>query len=352
LEASRLEAATNDGTLLMEGTRVRIKGLVDFPELNGQEGTSVGASTAHVSESGVQNQLRYVISIVGTKTMLLKSENVEMLRIKQPMFENIDDMMADIRKLIGEMGLDPDTFANTTPKQKQKMFKMTKKLDRYVHVAGHWKLRFGVDCPSPDIEDSVAVLEALVPYYLSHVAPDFNAAMQKAVADAKDSDMDLSSPKSPQQKPPTLILDHQALFAAGYDGDEYTLLGMALKYAGLHGVNIEISGRNIYAKESRVVDLLVNTMRYFPETVAQIRNGKLGFWSWGIYSAGTYPNWFLIPFILFLLFFQGTNLFVGHQDSFAAGYHDDEYTLLGIVVKYYGLHGLGVHIIGRNHETF
>ncbi len=275
-----MEAATNDGTVLMEGTRVRIKGLVDFPELNGQEGTSVGTSTAHVSESGVQSKLHYGISIEGKKIMLLKPENVEMLRIKQPMFANIDDMMADIGKMIGKMGLDPDTFANTTtPKQKQKMFRMTKKLDRYVHVAGHRKLRFGVDCPSPDIEDSVAVLEALVPYYLSHVAPDFNAAVQKAVADAKDR-MDLSSPKSPQQKPPTVILDHQALFAAGYDGDEYTLLGMALKYAGLHGVNIEISGRKHYAKESRVVDLLANMMRYFPETVAQIRkmfaNGKLG----------------------------------------------------------------------------
>jgi hypothetical protein len=278
LEASRLEKFTSNGTFLVEGIKVRIKGLVDFPELNGQEGTSVGFSAAHVSESGVQSQLRYGISIGGKKTMFLKPENVEMLRMKQPMFANIDDMMADI----GKMDLDPNTFANLTPKQKQKIFRMTNKLDKYVDVAGHRRLRLGIDCPSPDIyeeQSRVIVLEALVPYYL----PDFHAAIRKAVADAKDSDMDLSSPKSPRQKPPTLILHHHALFAAGYDGDEYTLLGMALKHAGLHGVNIEFRGKNIFAKESRVVDLLANVMRYFPEIVAQIRkmlaNGKLRFWS-------------------------------------------------------------------------
>ncbi len=41
-----------------------------------------------------------------------------------------------------------------------------------------------------------------------------------------------------------------------------------------------------------------------------------------------------------------------HQDSFAAGYHDDEYTLLGMAVKYAGLNGVAVKVIGTNHETF
>lgn len=41
-----------------------------------------------------------------------------------------------------------------------------------------------------------------------------------------------------------------------------------------------------------------------------------------------------------------------HQDSFAAGYHDDEYTLLGMAVKYAGLNGVEVMVIGTNHETF
>jgi hypothetical protein len=41
-----------------------------------------------------------------------------------------------------------------------------------------------------------------------------------------------------------------------------------------------------------------------------------------------------------------------HQDAFAAGYHDDEYTLLGMAIKYAGLHGVTVTVYGRNHETF
>ena len=41
-----------------------------------------------------------------------------------------------------------------------------------------------------------------------------------------------------------------------------------------------------------------------------------------------------------------------HQDSFAAGYHDDEYTLLGMDVKYAGLNGVEVKVIGTNHQTF
>jgi hypothetical protein len=41
-----------------------------------------------------------------------------------------------------------------------------------------------------------------------------------------------------------------------------------------------------------------------------------------------------------------------HQDAFAAGYHDDEYTLLGMAIKYAGLHEVVITVIGRNHETF
>lgn len=46
------------------------------------------------------------------------------------------------------------------------------------------------------------------------------------------------------------------------------------------------------------------------------------------------------------------DMLILHQDSFAAGYHDDEYTLLGMVVKYAGLFGVRVQFIGTNHETF
>jgi hypothetical protein len=41
-----------------------------------------------------------------------------------------------------------------------------------------------------------------------------------------------------------------------------------------------------------------------------------------------------------------------HQDAFAAGYDEDEYMLLGMAVKYAGLHGVEVTFIGKNHETF
>jgi len=40
-----------------------------------------------------------------------------------------------------------------------------------------------------------------------------------------------------------------------------------------------------------------------------------------------------------------------HQDAFAAGYHDDEYTLLGMAIKYAGLFGVRVTVGGTNRET-
>jgi hypothetical protein len=40
-----------------------------------------------------------------------------------------------------------------------------------------------------------------------------------------------------------------------------------------------------------------------------------------------------------------------HQDSFAAAYQEDEFALLGKAIKYAGLHGKEVRIIGKNRET-
>ena len=40
-----------------------------------------------------------------------------------------------------------------------------------------------------------------------------------------------------------------------------------------------------------------------------------------------------------------------HQDSFAADYQDAEYALLGMAIKFAGLHGKEVRIIGTNRET-
>ena len=41
-----------------------------------------------------------------------------------------------------------------------------------------------------------------------------------------------------------------------------------------------------------------------------------------------------------------------HQDAFAADYQDHEYALLGKAIKFAGLHGKEVRIIGKNSETF
>jgi hypothetical protein len=40
-----------------------------------------------------------------------------------------------------------------------------------------------------------------------------------------------------------------------------------------------------------------------------------------------------------------------HQESFAADYQDDEYVLLGMAIKFAGLYGKEVRIIGTNRET-
>jgi hypothetical protein len=40
-----------------------------------------------------------------------------------------------------------------------------------------------------------------------------------------------------------------------------------------------------------------------------------------------------------------------HQDAFAADYQDHEYALLGKAIKFAGLHGKEVRIIGKNRES-
>ncbi len=41
-----------------------------------------------------------------------------------------------------------------------------------------------------------------------------------------------------------LVLLHQDAFAADYQDDEYTLLGMAINYAGLRGKEVRVIGKN------------------------------------------------------------------------------------------------------------
>jgi hypothetical protein len=48
---------------------------------------------------------------------------------------------------------------------------------------------------------------------------------------------------------------------------------------------------------------------------------------------------------------EDTELVLLHQDAFAADYHEDEYTLLGMAIKYAGLRGKEVHVIGKNRQT-
>jgi hypothetical protein len=40
------------------------------------------------------------------------------------------------------------------------------------------------------------------------------------------------------------VLLHQDAFAADYQEDEYMLLGMAIKYAGLRGKEVQVIGKN------------------------------------------------------------------------------------------------------------
>ena len=45
-------------------------------------------------------------------------------------------------------------------------------------------------------------------------------------------------------------------------------------------------------------------------------------------------------------------LVILHQDAFAADYQEDEYMLLGMAIKYAGLRGKEVRVIGRNRSSF
>ena len=89
------------------------------------------------------------------------------------------------------------------------------------------RLRMGADSAYPTMheqESRVAVLQATVEHYL----PDFDTAIKKVKAAGDDG---------------VLVL-HQDAFAATYDDDEYMLLGMAIKYAGLYGVTVSIGGKD------------------------------------------------------------------------------------------------------------
>jgi hypothetical protein len=87
----------------------------------------------------------------------------------------------------------------------------------------------GVDSPSPsptEERERIAVLRATVEKYL----PEFAKTVTRFAAE----------PEGERSE----IVMHQDAFAAGYDDDEYALLGMAVKYAGLHRVAVRFIGKN------------------------------------------------------------------------------------------------------------
>ena len=47
----------------------------------------------------------------------------------------------------------------------------------------------------------------------------------------------------------------------------------------------------------------------------------------------------------------GCEAVILHQDAFAADYQDTEFALLGKAIKYAGMFGKEIRIIGRNRET-
>jgi hypothetical protein len=48
---------------------------------------------------------------------------------------------------------------------------------------------------------------------------------------------------------------------------------------------------------------------------------------------------------------ESSEVVVLHQDGFAVHYQDGEYKLLGMAIKFAGLYGREVRIIGKNGET-
>ena len=49
---------------------------------------------------------------------------------------------------------------------------------------------------------------------------------------------------------------------------------------------------------------------------------------------------------------EDSELVLLHQDAFAADYQEDEYVLLGMAIKYAGLRGKEVRVIGKNRGSF
>jgi hypothetical protein len=91
----------------------------------------------------------------------------------------------------------------------------------------------GVEQKSPNVAEKKRRMDTVVAT-VEHYLPEFAKGVKKAAKEATYSG---------QEEQPMLVL-HQDAFAAGYHKDEYILLGLAIKYAGLHNVAVTIIGKN------------------------------------------------------------------------------------------------------------
>ncbi len=48
---------------------------------------------------------------------------------------------------------------------------------------------------------------------------------------------------------------------------------------------------------------------------------------------------------------ESADVVIIHQDSFAADYQDEEYALFGKAMKFAGIYGKEIRVIGKNRET-
>jgi hypothetical protein len=98
---------------------------------------------------------------------------------------------------------------------------------------GVMKLVPGVKQKSPNAAEKKRQMDTVVAT-VEHYLPEFAQGVKKASKEAT---------KSGQEEQPMMVL-HQDSFAAGYHKDEFILLGLAIKYAGLHNVAVTIIGKN------------------------------------------------------------------------------------------------------------
>jgi hypothetical protein len=98
---------------------------------------------------------------------------------------------------------------------------------------GVMKLVPGVEQESPNAAEKKRRMDTVIAT-VEHYLPEFAKGVKKATKEAT---------KSGQEEQPMMVL-HQYAFAAGYHKDEFILLGLAIKYAGLHNVAVTIIGKN------------------------------------------------------------------------------------------------------------